>query len=151
MLENSAKDRIDVDGPTLFHTLKMQKRRAARTIQQVRDPLGNIIELPEDTQTFVMHLRKKYKPIAVDSRSIAAMVNAIRPTRPTLYAVSLEQTITPEEIRAALRKGGRNKAPGIDGFGLEFYTTNWETIIEDLHEILNQMFMQKNITTQQKH
>ena len=44
-----------------------------------------------------------------------------------------------------------NKAPGIDGIGLEFYTTNWETIKEDLHEVLNQMFMQKNITTQQKH
>ena len=43
MLDNSAKDKIDGEEPTLFHILKMQKRRAAQTIQQVRDPLGNII------------------------------------------------------------------------------------------------------------
>jgi hypothetical protein len=63
----------------------------------------------------------------------------------------LEKPITPEEIRAALKKGGRNKAPGSDGIGLEFYTTNWALIKEDIGEILNQMFLQRNLTTQQKH
>ena len=64
---------------------------------------------------------------------------------------SLERPTTPEEILIALRTGGRNKAPGSDGIGLEFYSTNWETIRTDLHGILNQMFLQKNITPQQKH
>lgn len=41
--------------------------------------------------------------------------------------------------------------PGIDGFSLEFYTANWETINTDLLELLNQMFLHRNITPQQKH
>ena len=44
------------------------------------------------------------------------------------------------------KEGGRNKAPGSDGIGLEFYTTNWKIIKEDIVEILNQMFLQRSIT-----
>ena len=49
------------------------------------------------------------------------------------------------------KKGERNKAPGKDGIGLEFYTTSWKIIKEDIVEILNQMFQQRSITQQQKH
>jgi len=36
----------------------------------------------------------------------------------------LEHPISPEELHIAVRKEGRNKAPGNDGIGLEFYTSN---------------------------
>jgi len=101
--------------------------------------------------TFVTHLRKKYGPIAVDSRCVATIMDAIRTTCPTTYADSLDRPITPEEILTALRTGGRNKAPGSDGIGLDFYSVHWGTIRTDLNELLNQMFLQKNINPQQKH
>jgi hypothetical protein len=68
------------------------------------------------------------------------MEEAVRTNSPTTYAETLEQQIRPEEISAALRKGGRNKSPGSDGIGKEFYTTNWEIIKEDIGQILNQVF-----------
>ena len=67
------------------------------------------------------------------------------------YAESLKQPITLDELRAALRKGGSKKTPGSDGNGLEFYTTNWEIINEDIHEITDQTQIQRGITAQQKH
>ena len=66
------------------------------------------------------------------------------------YTEPLEQPITPEEMYTVLPKVGRNKSPGSDGIGIEFYTTNWEIIKEDISEILDQMFLQRIITTQQK-
>ena len=79
------------------------------------------------------------------------MAKTIRKFSPNTYAELAEQPITPEEIQAVLQKGGRNKAPGSDGVGLEFYTTNWKIIKEDIVEILNQMFLQRCIALQQKH
>jgi len=70
---------------------------------------------------------------------------------PTKYADMLEQPITIEELFSALRPGAKHKTPGIDGFCLEFYIANWDTIKEDLLELMNQMFPHKNITPQQKH
>jgi hypothetical protein len=45
----------------------------------------------------------------------------------------------------------RNKTPEIDGICLEFCTANWDTMGPDLLELLNQMFVHKKITNQQKY
>ena len=63
----------------------------------------------------------------------------------------LEQPISPEEVSNAMRKGGRNKAPGTDGIDLKFYKVNWETIRDDISDTMKQMFMERNVTTQQNH
>jgi hypothetical protein len=44
----------------------------------------------------------------------------MKPTCPSKYTDQLEHPITSEEILSALWAGARHKAPGIDGFGLEF-------------------------------
>jgi hypothetical protein len=89
--------------------------------------------------------------MAIDSTCVAKMRSAIQTTCPSKYADQLEQPITSEEILSALRAGAWHKAPGNDGFSLEFYTDSGETIHPDLLELLNQMFLHKKITLQQKH
>jgi hypothetical protein len=74
------------------------------------------------------------------------MQSVIRPPEPSHYADHLERPITAEELLAALKKGAKNKASGIYGICLEFYTENWEPIWPDLLELLNQMFLHKKIT-----
>jgi hypothetical protein len=49
------------------------------------------------------------------------------------------------------KKIRRNKTPGSDGIGWEFYKTNWSIIKEDLHDILNEMYIKNTVTAQQKH
>ena len=50
-----------------------------------------------------------------------------------------------------MRSGPKHKTPGIDGFSLEFYIANWDTIKQNLLELMHQMFLhKKKITLQQK-
>jgi len=99
----------------------MQKRRTARTIQNVQDPLGHIHETVQGIiQTFSRYFIVKYAPIEIDASAIEEMAKRIRKISPNTYAELAEQPITPEEIHAALQKGGCNKALGSDGIGLEF-------------------------------
>jgi hypothetical protein len=59
------------------------------------------------------------------------------------YEEQLEKPITEDELFTAIRKGATNKAPGVDGLGIEFYKMNWEIIGPDLLELMNHMFLHK--------
>ena len=69
---------------------------------------------------------------------------------PTAWRDLLEQLISLEEVHIVVRKGGKNKAPGSDGVGLEFYKTNWTTIQDDICTMMNQMFLERKVFAQQK-
>ena len=97
------------------------------------------------------HLTQKYGPIDVDDTSIAIIKDAIPQTCPTLCAQQLEHPNTYDEIRMALQAGVHHKAPGIHGLSLECYTSNCDTTKEDLRDLLNQMFLHKQVTLRQKH
>ena len=78
------------------------------------------------------------------------MAEVLKQTTPASYDVSLELPISLDKIQMAMKKGGHNKAPGSDGIGLEFYRHNWEIIKEDIHEIINQIFLHRGIKPQHK-
>jgi len=94
--------------------------------------------------TFATHLRQKYEPIEIDQTYVTRLQGVIPLTCPTKYADLLEQPITIEELSAVLQSGAKHKTPGIDGFSLEFYTANWDTMKQDLLELMNQVFLHKN-------
>ena len=117
----------------------------------VQDAGGNTHETPKDiTENFVRH-REKYAPIEVNDTDIDVMAEVLQRTTPESYDESLEETISLDEIQMAMKKGGHNKASGTDGFGLEFYTYNWKIIKEDIHEIMNRIFLHGGIKLQHKH
>jgi len=152
MLDNNAQDKMEDEEPSLFHILKMVKRRETRFIRQVLDMQGNDVSGHRNVlNTFALHLRQKYEPIEIDQSCVTRLQGVISLTCPTKYADLLEQSITIEELSSALRSGAKHKTPGIDGFSLEFYNANWDTIKQDLLELMNQMFLHKKITPQQKH
>jgi hypothetical protein len=61
--------------------------------------------------TFVAHLCRKYQPIAVDETVLATLRIFLHPVCQTAYAEQLEQSITNDELLAALRDGARRKSP----------------------------------------
>jgi hypothetical protein len=87
----------------------------------------------------------------LDSDSLLMMQEFIQPVGTTNDAAVLDQPISTEEIHHKLRAGARHKSPGIDGICFEFHTANWDTIRTDLTELINQIFMHKNIHRRQKH
>jgi hypothetical protein len=94
---------------------------------------------------FLNYLRQKFEPIDIDRYILSSLLAYIQPTD-TTSAESLEQPITLEEVTTAIRSGAKHKTPGIDGICLEFYSANWETVHQDLLELLNQTFLNNAIT-----
>jgi hypothetical protein len=72
-------------------------------------------------------------------------------TIPDAAELALDQPITLEEIQHAIKRGKLHKAPGYDGICLEFLKNTWETIKEDLLDLVNEMYHEELITDQQKY
>ena len=143
---------IDGEETTLYHLIKSTERREARMIRRTQDQRGRITDYPtEIAQIFVAHLKDRYSPIDVSGNRVAEMLKAIQPNTPPSYAAYLEQPITAEELYAALKPGGPNKAPGSDGISLEFYVRLWDTIRDDMLGVINQMYIHNSMTCRQQH
>jgi hypothetical protein len=78
-------------------------------------------------------------------------VTVLHTSHQTSYAGKLAKPFKKEEIYQALRAGGQEKAPGVDGIGRDFYLRTWDVIQADVVDVFNQMFWSGNITPQQKH
>ena len=152
LLDTHAHDRMETEEPSLFHVLKLRRRRADREIRKIQDSDGTIYTGHQDiARTFVKHLAHKFGPITVDAQHLTTILRNIQPTSPTKYAEELEKPLTTDEVLSALRAGARHKAPGIDGICLEFYQENWETIKSELTQLINYMLLHKRISSHQKH
>ena len=102
-------------------------------------------------RAFTTFLRQKYEPIAVGGECVAYMTEVVRREPPTAWRDQLERPISPEEVHFAVREGAKNQASESDGIGLEFYKTNWATVKDDISTMMNQMFTERKVSTQQKH
>jgi hypothetical protein len=65
--------------------------------------------------------------------------------------MSLETTITLQEIHIAVKQGKKRKAPGCDGICHDFFLHTWDVIKDNLHTIMNQMFLDEVILPSQTH
>jgi len=152
LLDTKEHDLFEGENPSLFHVLRILRRRENRDIRQVTDEHGYTHSTFRDiAAAFVTHLSRKYQPTAVDETALDTPGNFLHPVCQTAYTEQLEQPITNDELLAALRAGARRKSPGIDGLSLEFYMANWETVRSELLLFLNHMFLDKHISQRQKH
>ena len=71
------------------------------------------------------------------------MLNAIHPSIRATQNIHGDHHINLEEMEQALRKSNNNKAPGPDGIASAFYVENWETVKEDLRDVLNRTIEQE--------
>ena len=87
----------------------------------------------------------------MDEECVAYMAEGGQRPLPTTWRDLLEQPISLEEVHIAVRKGGKNKASGISGIRLEFYKANRITIKDYIGATMNQMFIERKVSAQQKH
>jgi hypothetical protein len=148
MLDQSTYDTIQDEQSSLFHIIKQNQRREARTISAIQDTQGHeVTSAPDICNLFEKHLRKKYEQIATDDKCNEQMINVVKSRNTNKYTEHLEKPITAEELLMAIRKGAPNKSPGVDGLGAEFYRTHWDTIGTDLLELMNYMFTHQSPLT----
>ena len=137
---------------SLFHIIKRRMRREKRTITQVTDLNGRkhtsstaIIE------TFVAHFEQKFQQIQVDEACVKSMVEAGHLRLPEDMKEIPDGPLTSEELRCAVDKGEKKKAPGRDGISSVFFQVNWEVMKDDLRKLFSEMFLDRKLTAQQKH
>jgi hypothetical protein len=123
-----------------------------RSIQRITDRHGNIHEnIINILPTFNEHLKDKCEAIHVNTEEIEKIGHSI-PTQLSQEAnTALEELISMDELKAAIRNGKNRKAPGSDGINNEFYKTQWNTIKHEMLEIVQQIHTEGEITPQQKH
>ena len=152
MLDNDDPNRLTGGRPARFHILQMRKQQEARMIRIIQDECGNSQQTAKGfIRAFTSFLRGKYEPIAGDEECVVYMAETGQRALPTAWRDLLEQPISLEEVHIAVSKGGKNKAPMSDGIGLEFYKANRATIPDDIGAMMNQMFMERKVSAQQKH
>jgi hypothetical protein len=101
--------------------------------------------------TFVAFLQRKYDTTQVDDRSVTQMEQAVQRMLAPEWRDYLDVPTMEEELKAAVRNGACNKAPGKDGICLEFFKVNWDSIKEDMLAIFNLMYLDSKIMGPQKH
>jgi hypothetical protein len=151
-LDASERDIIDGEETSLYQLIKSSKRREARTIRRIQDPGGRITDDPKEIEhIFLTHLKEKYSAIDVADSCIAEMVTAIRPHTQPSHAAHLEQPITAEGLFTAIKSGGPNKSPGSNGIGREIFIKLWDSIRDDMLQVIDHMYINKSTTCRQQH
>ena len=79
------------------------------------------------------------------------MVNVIRSHTQPSCVTYLEHPITAAELYNAIKSGGPNKSPGSDGIGREFFLHLWDTIRDDILQVVNHMYLHKSTTPRQQY
>ena len=125
LFDTHTRDRMDGKDTSLYHVLKLHKRRDTREIQQIQDIDGTTHTTFRDIAgNFLKHSAQNFGPLEVDPQALTTILQHIRPIDPQKYAAHLVRPITTEEVIRALRAGARRKTPGIDGICREFYITH---------------------------
>ena len=151
-LDVNERDMVEGEEPSLYHLIKASKRREARTIRRIQDQGGRTTDDPQEIERiFLTHLKEKYSPIHVTDNCLVEMVNVIRSHTQPSCVTYLEHPITAAELYNAIKSGGPNKSPGSDGIGREFFLHLWDTIRDDILQVVNHMYLHKSTTPRQQH
>jgi hypothetical protein len=96
-------------------------------------------------------MKTKYGNTHANSGAIKRMSTCIPLKLTTEATKALDEPITMEELRSAVRAGKNGKAPERDGIGYDFNKLQWNTIKHELLLIIRQMHTERSISAQRKH
>ena len=100
---------------------------------------------------FTNFLETKCSLLQTDMRSFRNTVSCGKPKIPEKANTVLDQPITMEELREAVKKGKSRKSPGPDGICHEFLTKMWDIVKNYTLDIINNMYMEGSVSDAQKH
>jgi hypothetical protein len=92
-------------------------------------------------------MQQKFDTIPTNEENIRQMARRIKKRIPIEAVKETDGPITMEELHEAVKKGKPNKATGEDGISKEFYKIMWDTIKNELLEVINQCMTMVSPTT----
>ena len=123
-----------------FFRLK-KKAGADRRISAIKLNDGTIVSSPTDLCTaFADFYTSLFSASFTDPVIRDSLLSNVTSSLPPGMAALCEGHLTPDECLAALQGMARRKAPGLDGFPMEFYLKFWPILGPDLVNVLNSCF-----------
>jgi len=122
MVNNSEQDRAEEEISTIHHIIKSRKRQATRTIGKIRDDNDEQQETSKTLmKAFTNHFQRAFQPLEVQAESMKESLHRITQNINPELNDALMAPIVLKELKTAISQSKPNKAPGVDGIGLEFY------------------------------
>ena len=98
LLDNEGHDRIMDEDPSLYHTLKLRRRRESRMVDGTYDSEWTLQTSPSKILRTFTEFMKKYDTIQVDDESVHRMLRETCKTVPQLANDSFDAPITMDEL-----------------------------------------------------
>jgi hypothetical protein len=134
-------DLVHGEQPTLYQWVQKQNRRSNSIVQAIRDAEGHLqVTQSGIAATFVAFFQNQYVTIGADTECTDKLLEHIDMRLTADLDLALMTPYTGDEIRAAVRAGGMNRAPGLDGLGIGLYRATWDLIRDDMVDLYNAMF-----------
>ncbi|XP_024004030.1 uncharacterized protein LOC112081502 [Eutrema salsugineum] len=133
----------DGDANTNFFFKAVVANQARNAIKVLRDPMNNRIDNPDQIKDMIVTFYRQL--LGTEVRVILPFyvpeIQAIHPFRCSQHISDLLVLIpSDEEIKAAIFSMPRNKAPGPDGFPLEFFLEAWSVVGDDIIAAVKDFF-----------
>ena len=137
----------DIENIEIFK-LAEEKRGDKKEITKVLDKDGNTCNTQESVMEEVKRFYSElYKTQNIDKEKMKTYLRGLNLKKLTEEDWDLLSTyIGKEECYKLIKDFQNNKAPGIDGLGKEFYLRFWNIIGEDLVEVLNNVYLYRELT-----
>jgi hypothetical protein len=140
-LDTAEHDALDDEDLPLYQMVKIHQRNEQRVIFKIRDARGVVQDDPTEVgNVFSRFLLEKYAHITVCVDILLVLEQIISQPADHPFDAFLHLPITQEELRGAITKERKHKAPGSDGISAEVFKVNYDTIKEDLLEVVNHVF-----------
>eukprot|EP00112_Aurelia_sp_Birch-Aquarium-sp1_P012597 Seg265.3 transcript_id=Seg265.3/GoldUCD/mRNA.D3Y31 product="Transposon TX1 putative 149 kDa protein" protein_id=Seg265.3/GoldUCD/D3Y31 len=129
-----------------FYSLE-NRRQSKKVITVLRKDDGDKVQ---GNQAVLDHIATFYESLYTaentDPVKQSILLETIDKSVPDSRKNDLEEPLSPDECKAALDLMKQDKSPGSDGLPAEFYKFFWDTIGEDLVEVLNFCFSKGLLT-----
>ena len=118
-----------------------KKRGSDRWISALRDEDGSIVSSPADLcLSFSSFYSSFFTASPTDPVAQQELLSNVSSTLSPGQALECEGSLTLDECHKALIGMVHRKAPGLDGFPMEFYVKFWSVLGSDLVEVLNSCY-----------
>ena len=139
----SARARWLEEGETsLGYFFRLGKKRGTdRWISALRDEDSSIVSSPADLcLSFSSFYSSFFTASPTDPVAQQELLSNVSSTLSPGQALECEGSLTLDECHKALIGMAHRKAPGLDGFPMEFYVKFWSVLGSDLVEVLNSCY-----------
>ena len=132
-----------------FHVEK--KRGADRWISALRGEDGSIVSSPDDLcHSLSSFYSSLFTSSSTDLVAQQELLSNVSSTLPPDQALDCEGSLTLDECHKALIGMAHCKAPGLDGFRMEFYVKFWSVLGSDLVDVRNSCYHSGSLSLSQR-